>query len=411
MFGSLTLLLALALAIAAILTSQAPLLILAVAMLLAIGASKLWDRYCLAGLEFCRKLDRTLYAFGDTLDLQVEVINRKVLPLAWVELEDEVPRDLPPKQGIVYPSHKANRLNLGANLALRPYERVRKHYKLSCLHRGEYELGPGRLRTGDLFGIVSRSVELREGTRFVVLPRVVPLERLGLPAQQPLGEVRTQSWIYDDPSRIAGVREYRPGDSLRRIHWSATARTQQLQSRVYEATTGQKLALFLNLHTIPGVVWGLDYDEDVLEFSIMTAASIASWADDMGYGMGLFANGWKMKSGLAYVSIRPSAGAHNLGTILEALGRLQPSAVIPFERLLRLEESKLDYGTTIVVVSGVVSDSLAEALRTLRSKGFAVVLVYTGKREIGLMLGGMPVRRVGPVESWKDIEAIESVVS
>jgi uncharacterized protein (DUF58 family) len=82
-----------------------------------------------------------------------------------------------------------------------------------------------RLRTGDLFGLVSRELDLDLTSVLVVYPRVVPVTALGLPARQPIGERRTRSWLFEDPSRLVGVREHRPGDSLRRIHWAASART------------------------------------------------------------------------------------------------------------------------------------------------------------------------------------------
>jgi uncharacterized protein (DUF58 family) len=174
--------------------------------------------------------------------LEVEIVNRKLLPLSWLEVEDEIPQPLSPRKGRIAPSYKPERSLLASLLAMRPYERVRRRYMISCTKRGEHVFGPVRIRSGDLFGFVVWERELPTEEQLIVYPRVLPLERLGLPACQPLGALRTQSWLFEDVSRIAGSREHRPGDGLRRIHWPASVRTQRLQTRLYEPTTSHKLA-------------------------------------------------------------------------------------------------------------------------------------------------------------------------
>ncbi len=47
---------------------------------------------------------------------------------------------------------------------------------------------------------------------------------------------------------MAGVRPYQPGDPLARIHWRASARTGQLHSKVYEASSIAGLTLLVDFH-------------------------------------------------------------------------------------------------------------------------------------------------------------------
>ncbi len=405
MFGSLAMGIFVLLLVASIITRQTPLFVLSLAVFLAAGLARLWDRFCLAGLEYRRRLSTRSLAFGDTLRLEVEAVNRKLLPLPWLEIEDELPRELPPEQGIVYPSHKADRSLLAIVLTMRPYERVRRTYTIPCKARGEHLLGPVRLRTGDLFGTVYRDLVLERQESFVVYPRIVPLAELGLPAEQPLGDLRTQSWIFEDPSRIAGAREYRPGDSLRRIHWSASARTQRLFSKVFEPTTTHKLAIFVNVSTTEEFWWDLSYDVDVLELTAMAAASIAAWAVDRGYQVGLFSNG-RFRAGNELVVIEPRGDEEQLGRMLEALGRLQAFAVRPFGRTLEESARRLSFGTSVVALTPVADEATSSALRNLRSRGHPVTLVLTGRREPMTNLQGVTVRHVGPPEEWGRAESL-----
>jgi|DewCreStandDraft_2_1066082.scaffolds.fasta_scaffold01915_17 uncharacterized protein (DUF58 family) len=402
MLGAATLWMLALLLFLSVLAHQAPLFVLSLALLVAAGVSKLYERYCLSGLEYRRRFSRRAADFGETIELEVEVVNRKLLPLAWLEIEDETPRALPPARGRVHFSHKPNRSLLTSLLALRPYERVRRHYPLPCLTRGEHRFGPVRLRTGDLFGLVTREeVRLQEDV-LVVYPRVVPVAALGLPARRPLGELRTRSWLFEDPSRLAGVRDYRPGDSLRRIHWAATARTQRLQAKIYEATTSHTLMLFLNVQSTPAGWWGLGYDPDVLELSIMTAASLAAWAFEHGYQVGLVTNGMHYFR-RTKVAVAPTGDPARLPDFLDALGRLQPIAVRPFETLLTEDVRQLPFGATIVAVTGVLTAPVVSALLALTRRGHAVTIVLTGRQDAPASLVGIPVRRVGPPEAWREL--------
>src|SRR5205085_11404042 len=82
----------------------------------------------------------------------------------------------------------------------------------------------------------------------LVCPAIVPLEGYELASRRPIGEVVLTHRLYEDPTRIAGVRAYEAGDPLNRVHWRATARTGQLQSKTYEPTTLSGVTILLDFH-------------------------------------------------------------------------------------------------------------------------------------------------------------------
>ncbi|MBI3976724.1 MAG: DUF58 domain-containing protein [Chloroflexi bacterium] len=368
----------------------------------AIGVSQLWRRFCLTNLEYRRVFSTERASFGDTVELTVEIVNRKLLPLAWVTIDDEIPRDLVPPVGRTTYSHKPSRRVLQNLVALRPYERVRRHYTLPCRARGEHIFGPVRLRSGDLFGLAWAEETRPTVDLLLVHPRIVPLEALGLPAREPLGDRRSPSWIFEDPSRTIGVRDYAPGDSPRRIHWPATARAQQLQVREYEATTTYRLCLFLNVNTHGGDGWWwMDYSPELLEQAITTTASIAGWAIERRYQVGLYANS---SDRLAHgreivpplVAIPPSQDPGQLLRVLDALARLRTFATQSFAAVLADQAPHLPFGTTVVAVASAVGVETVAALRRLRGRGHPVVLMLIGDEAPVLSLDGVVVRRVRP---------------
>src|SRR5919199_3715555 len=275
--------------VASVLAREGLLFLLSLTALGAAGLSRLWGRYCLDRVEYRRRGSQPRAAWGDEVELELEVVNRKLLPLAWLELQEELPAALAPGRGAVRRSHRPGRSLLTALLGLRWYERVRRRYRIVCRTRGDHWFGPTTLRSGDLFGFETREQVVASETNLLVYPRVVPIGRLGLPAVDPLGERAARDWLFQDPLRTVGVREYVRGDSQRRIHWGATARTGALQVKVHEPTTEPRLIICLNVETL-GEGWWRGYDPELLELAISTAASVAAWAVDEGRPVGLYAN-------------------------------------------------------------------------------------------------------------------------
>ncbi len=79
------------------------------------------------------------------------------------------------------------------------------------------------------------------------------------------------------------------GDSPRRIHWKATARHQELLSRVYEPSKEQQILLFLNVATLERHWFGTI--PELQERTISVAASLASMVAEQRLPVGLIANG------------------------------------------------------------------------------------------------------------------------
>jgi len=406
LFGAEAVLVLIALLAWSVLMREPSLFLLVLALLIAAAISRLWELACLTGVEYRRRFASLRVPFGDQIEMEIEVVNRKLLPLSWLEIEDEIPRELQPARGSIRPSHKPGRARLCSLLALRPYERIRRRYSIPCLARGEHLFGPVLLRSGDLFGFATREQLLELEDVLIVYPRIVPLAELGLPARYPLGELRTQSWLFEDTSRVAGAREYRPDDSLRRVHWPASARAQQLQSRVYDATTSHKLAIFLNVDTSESPTWNHGYDPEVLELSITAAASIASWGIQQGYQTGIYTNGMHLNSGTGDVIVEPGRSTDHLEKILLALGRLQPVAGQRFEELLARESPRLPFGSTLVVVTAALLPAIRGEIQAIRARGHAVSVILTGRAEASDRPEGIAVRRVGPPEAWRQMTVL-----
>ncbi|TMB81121.1 MAG: DUF58 domain-containing protein, partial [Chloroflexi bacterium] len=214
---------------------QTLLIIVGLLVLVVIGTTDIWYTYCLRQLYYQRQFSEQRVLFGEEVTLWLTVENAKLLPLPWLEVEDTIPRALTMAGQQLRVSVIGDTAILDNLFSARWYERVTRRYTIQCNARGVHKFGPAVMRSGDVFGFLSNEETLANWQYLLVYPLVVPLTRFNLPSRHPFGERRAPRRLLEDPSRVIGVRDYAYGDSLRRIHWKATARMMQLQSKVYEA--------------------------------------------------------------------------------------------------------------------------------------------------------------------------------
>jgi len=441
-----------AIAIAAVPFHQPLLLVIGLLILIVTGTTEIWARYCLQDLDYKREFSERRVLFGEEVTLSLSVENVKLLPLPWLETEDSVPSSLTYPSQHMRVSIRSNSVVFENLFSTLPYERVTRRYAIQCTARGVHTFGPTVLRSGDVFGFLNREVSLPNWQYLLVYPMVVPLTRFGLPARHPFGDYRAPRRLLEDPSRVIGVRDYAYGDDLRRIHWKATARTTQLQSKIYEPTTTFTLVIFLNVVSQLDAYYGIN--PELQELSICAAASVADWGLDQGFAVGLYANtimympevglsadeGWDnedpqrqpqnvlvplastRESGQPprgpslhtvlqnqlkrrRIHLPPANNEEQRKRIMEVLARVQSYFGSTIEDVILTERTRLPAGATIVVITSTISDLLLDSLTRVRQSGHAVTILYAGDTPLPARLAGATVYHIGGEDTWKEMVA------
>ena len=389
--------------IASLILHQIPLFLISLLLFLAGSVARLWDRYCLSQVEYKRRLSAHRVFFGEEVQLEVEISNKKPLPLPWIQIDDEIPDGVLLLKGKTSPSHLMKRVILTNLLSLSWYHKVIRRYPISCQQRGVYTFGPARMRSGDIFGFFTREEEVTPVDRLIVYPKLVPVEKLGIPSLQPLGDIRTRSHIFQDPILTMGIRDYYSGDSLRRIHWKTTARLGRLQTKIFEPTTTVDLSIFLDVRTVVPPLWGSV--PELLELAVTTAASLAKHTLDEGYRVGMYAN-QNMAFSEGLIRIPPSQHGDQLQRILEALAQVHSSETLPIARLIGIESRSLPWGSTLLVVSATPTDSLLSVLSQMKRVGRKVALILVGGSDSAVSTDGLMVYHVRNDIIWRDMEKL-----
>jgi uncharacterized protein (DUF58 family) len=439
----------LALLILSLLLHQPLLLVVGLLGVCILAATDIWAKYCLQDLRFQRLFSEERVLFGEEIALSHSIENAKLLPLPWLEIEDSVPRSLTFMGRHLRISTSSNTVILENLLSLRWYERVTRPYTVRCNARGVHMFGPTVLRSGDVFGFLNHQETLDNRQYLLVYPLIVPITRFGLPSHHPFGDNRAPRRLLEDPSRVIGVRDYEYGDDLRRIHWKATAHMMQLQSKVYQSTTTYTLVLFVNVISQLDAWYGIR--PELQELAICATASVADWALNQGYAVGLYANtimympeiGVTMpdvhspnafaessESSPVYslnredeakgqrlgvvvadqlmrrrIHLPPASNEEQRKRIMEVLARIQSYFGSSIEELIQNERKRLPAGATVVVVTSTVSDPLLDSLSRVKQSGHSVTLLLVGDSPLSATLAGITVYHIGGEETWKELLA------
>jgi len=153
---------------------------------------------------------------------------------------------------------------------MKPGETARAAYRVPTERRGRFIVGPLRGTLSDPFGIARKSDQVLGTDEAIVYPRVhevfaVP-ETAGEDFDRETPRLRGQP---DAGNEFLTLREYAPGDDLRRVHWRSTARRDTLMVRQDESRRRAPVLVVLDVR--PGA-----HDRASFETAVEAAASIVN---------------------------------------------------------------------------------------------------------------------------------------
>ncbi len=342
---------------------------------------------------------------GDSMQLGVTLRNAGAFRIPWMLMEDSAPlADLNAQ-----PPRLRRRGASVALASLRPGESKTLSYEVEFLRRGYYQFGPLLVETGDLFGLYRTYRILTDPHFVIVYPKVLPLETYDIESPRPIGEIRLAHRLFEDPTRISGIRPFEGGDPINRVHWRATARTGTLQSKTFESTSvaGATIVLDFNREAFP--------EESALytsELAVTLAATLARALDQGGQQVGLVSNGrdavdrmkfqgWDLtfktrefakrrlqtqtdNQRLTPVVVETRRDSGQFQRIIETLARLELTDEFAFPEMLADAGPHLPRSATVLAIVSRVTQELAAGLGRLRRRGYSVLaLVVTyGEPEV-----------------------------
>jgi uncharacterized protein (DUF58 family) len=341
-------------------------------LILLLGAW-LWVRILARSLSLNRQGDSPRASVGDIFKEQYEIMNASRLPGLWIELSNEMP----------VPTAAGSRLLT----SLKPGQKQTYVSRTWLTHRGGFQVGPTLLTVSDPLGLFRIKKSFPAQNSLVILPNIFPiLSFLSPPGLVPGGPVIRRKSM-DITPHAAGIREYEPGDPMKRIHWPTSARRGQLMVKVFEQDPQAEIWLFLDAQQkaqahkafetpdipLEALLFSrkprLTLPPSTLEYGISITASLAHYFIGQKRAVGL------VTEDRAYTMMPAERSERQETKILETLAFLEGRGDLAIAALVSIQARRLPPGSSVILVTPTVSLDLLGVADDLQRRNLRPVVV------------------------------------
>jgi uncharacterized protein (DUF58 family) len=350
---------------------------------LMVALAWLSSMFALQGIKVDRQARSLRASVGDIFEEHFEISNTSRIPKLWLEVANE--SNIPHATGsrvLTFVRGKQKRIYTA---------------RTWLTNRGGFPLGPTKITSGDLFGIFRVSQSFPATSSLVVLPMLFPVaEFLSPPGLLPGGKAIRRKSI-DITPHAAGVREYVPGDPMKRIHWPTSVRREQLMVKEFEQDPQAEVWLFLDTHkNAHAAKPGEDYESypiddllllkrrkvklppSTLEYSISITASLARYFIEQRRAVGLVS-----ALGHSFKVIPAERSERQEAKILEELAFLQAESTYTLPGLVTAQMGQLPQGSSAILITPMIWPELLLGVDSLQRRNLRPVVVLLMSHSFG----------------------------
>jgi uncharacterized protein (DUF58 family) len=339
--------------------------------------------FSLRGIKVDRQARSLRASVGDIFEEHFEITNTSRVPKLWLEVANET--TIPHATGsrvVTFLRSKQKRIYTS---------------RTWLTNRGGFALGPTKITSSDPFGIFRVSKSYPATASLVVLPMLFPVaEFLSPPGLLPGGKAIRRKSI-DVTPHAAGIREYVPGDPMKRIHWPTSVRRDQLMVKEFEQDPQSEIWLFLDTHKSAHVAKPGETDDtppiddllllrrrtvklppSTLEYSISIAASLAHYFIGQRRAVGLVS-----ASEHAFKVTPAERSERQEAKILEELAFLRAESTYTLPGMVTAQMGQLAQGSSAILITPMIWPELLLGVDSLQRRNLRPVVVLLMSQSFG----------------------------
>ena len=253
-----------------------------------------------------------------------------------------------------------------------PGARTSMRYRLPVGHRGIVSVGPLRVEVTDPFGLSRQVAPSGTTLEVIVLPAIVPLEPIPpAPGDEPDTSRLHQRTLATANEEFSSLREFSPGDDIRKVHWRSTARAGRPIIRHFDEPWQRRTTVVLDVRRST-------HSHDSFERAVSAAASVL-WScterDDLvrlvptsGRDTGFVSGDHERDAAMDLLAAVTTTGSGSLGGTMRALAErdgggslVTCTADLPAADLATLAQAGARFGSHIAVCCGASAGARIDA--------------------------------------------------
>ncbi|NLZ70154.1 MAG: DUF58 domain-containing protein [Clostridiaceae bacterium] len=267
---------------------MAYLIIILLLLLLIAAQTYIFRKWGLRGVTYEIELSESEVYEGEVLRLTETMSNRKRLFVPWIKVELGATDTLSfgERESVLAPPRRY----VPSFYFLRGWQQIVRRWTVHADFFGLQYIDRALIVSADLLGMTTLTHSLPIWRLLLILPRLPNWSNLPLAERSLWGEMAVRRNFLPDPFMCEGVRKWEPGDSLRHIHWPATAREGKLMAHKLRDSADPGLLILLNLQSRPGSD-ALATDYVILRRAVHIAAGCVDQCLGQGVLFQLYCNG------------------------------------------------------------------------------------------------------------------------
>jgi uncharacterized protein (DUF58 family) len=318
-----------------------------------------YNLHALDDLSLKVNFSKNIADYGEDIELIEVVENKKRLPLPFIILKFETPREIK-----FYDTEKASTSDFIYRedmLTMKAFSKHTRRIKAKCTKRGYYVFPRVGITTSDPFLIERFTKDFDNDAHLVVLPEVQNAEITRILMSVTLSELQCRRTLLTDPFSLAGIREYTPHDPMKSINWKASARTGELMVNQNASTCSQKVHVFVNLD-----YYNPKRSTSLLEKSISLTYTYLRDLADLNIPAAVYTNG------LDIITEKPVVSETDLGSATLEERAVKLARIDLTKRASSFDETLAKYIPSteqddfILVISSQYSDNLQKQLADMK---------------------------------------------
>ncbi len=297
------------------------------------------------------------------IDVVVRLQNRSNIAKV-IEVRDRVPEVMRIKKGANY-----------VLMEIGPQRETEISYTIEAPLRGFYTIGPVCIRVQDEFGLFHNEKEIQLYDDYLVFPKMEDIKDAMVKSRVP--KIFTGAVAIRNPgegSNFFNLREYLPGDPMRKVNWKATARQDgKMMVNEFERDAVSDVVLIVDSRQVSetGPV-----SRNSLVFSTRAAASLSQYFLSRRDSVGLVVYGDEI------VSVDRDTGKKQLYILLTKLAGAMAKGNTPLKIVTNRIMPHINRGSPIIIMSPLEDDpTIVDAVRDLRSRSFEVTILSPSSLE------------------------------
>jgi uncharacterized protein (DUF58 family) len=327
------------------------------------------------GISFSRTSRENRQQVGQVFKERYEVINKHFFPKFWIILEDMSDVNKKPEKRLL------SWLIAGSKTSF--------IVQTSLTKRGEYLLGPTEIRAGDPFGLFEQRIHFSTNDKLIIIPSYEKLKFFPEPSGYLTGGKAQKTRRTEVSPYAVSVRDYYPGDPLRRIDWKTSARFDKIMVKEFEQDPQASLWVYLDGNEDVREI-NAETDEieskteflirseqkkenilpgDTFEYEVSFTASICDYYLQQGKTVGFSANCQQ------FIQLAPERGERQLSKILDSLALLVPYSKVKFQEFLLSQSSYIPKGSSVILITSSCHPDLVLSVEKLLKRSINVLFV------------------------------------